>query len=310
MVEQFQRHHWVLLRVKIIYCFLAALGLVVLAALDWYEGQWLFAICAGSFSFALLCYGTYMVLNRKHWSSTFPEWILVSLLMGFTLLGMAGKEEVVHWVYLVPMYVFFLFSFRRAMIITTFYSLAVLLVMVKQFDFDSRYQIMFTYSSCFVLSVLFALLYYRSHHALHSSVRRDPVTQMYSENQLRIDLYKESTRAERHDSRLLLLAVVLPAAWRAFRPEKYDQHLLLLKQALRQIVRDFDSLYRLDDGWVAVMMPQSEEGDCAMMVDHVTRKVQSFHEEFADIRVLCAEHQLGESVGGWIKRLRGQIHAQ
>ena len=148
-MEKTHFHNLVMLQVKVLYSLLMALGLSVIATLDLLEDKKQFALIAAAFSFALVLYASYLLLRRRKRSSPYPEWILAGLLLVFTLFGMHQSAEVVHWVYLVPVYIYFLFPFRAASYITLLYSLALVILVLDDFNSYTRLQVLFTYAACF-----------------------------------------------------------------------------------------------------------------------------------------------------------------
>src|SRR5690554_5995014 len=120
-------------QVKIIYSLLSAFGLFIIAVLDLYEEKYHFAIIAAAFAFLLVVYATYLLVFKPEKESSYPEWGLVSLLLAFTLFGMQESEQVVHWVYFVPIYTFFLIPFRIACGALLVYSAIMELMLLIKF---------------------------------------------------------------------------------------------------------------------------------------------------------------------------------
>ncbi|MAD46199.1 MAG: hypothetical protein CMI02_06265 [Oceanospirillaceae bacterium] len=256
-MEKTHFHNLVMLQVKVLYSLLMALGLSVIATLDLLEDKKQFALIAAAFSFALVLYASYLLLRRRKRSSPYPEWILAGLLLVFTLFGMHQSAEVVHWVYLVPVYIYFLFPFRAASYITLLYSLALVILVLDDFNSYTRLQVLFTYAACFTFSVMYALVNERTNRALGEIVNTDPVTQVYNEHQLYLDLNKEMTRADRQRSDLCLVAVATPPEWSRLKEEEYEQRLGYLGKKLRQCLRRYDACYRLNTDDFVIMMPHS-----------------------------------------------------
>src|SRR5690606_2272294 len=224
-MEKTQFHTLVVLQVKIIYCLLAAFGLSIIAALDLYEGQREFAAVAASFSLGLVLYAGYLLLRRRKRSSPYPEWLLVGMLSVFTLFGMHQNEQVAHWIYFVPVYTYFLFPFRVATIFMIVYSLILLVLVLTQFEQNTRLQMLFTYAACYTFSLMYALINERNNRQLAEIINTDPVTQVFNEHQLYLDLHKEMTLADRQRSSLMLVGVATPDAWHSLNMDDYEQRL-------------------------------------------------------------------------------------
>ncbi|GGY38584.1 hypothetical protein GCM10011297_09700 [Bacterioplanes sanyensis] len=256
-MEKTQLHSLVVLQVKIIYCLLAALGLSIIAVLDLLESKYVFAAVAAGFSLALVIYAGYLLLRRKKRSSPYPEWLLVGMLCVFTLFGMQESSQVVHWIYFVPIYSYFLFSLRVATYITLVYSIALVALVMGQFDPYLRLQILFTYAACYVFSVMYALINEHSGRGQTQVIHTDSLTQVYNERQLLLDLNKEMTRADRQSCQLMLVAVNTPDRWQSLKVEDYEQHLLYLGRRIKRCLRHYDTCYRMHNDNFTIMMPDS-----------------------------------------------------
>ena len=255
-MEKTQFHTLIVLQVKIIYCLLAALGLSVIAALDLYEGHYGFAAVAAGFALGLVLYAGYMLLRRRKRTSPYPEWLLVGLLSVFTLFGMHQSEQVAHWIYFVPVYTYFLFPFRAASIFTVLYSIVLVVMVLTQFEQDSRLQMLFTYAACYTFALMYALINERNNRQLAEIINTDPVTQVFNEHQLYLDLHKEMTLADRQRSSLMLVGVATPESWHSLSMDDYEQRLRYLGSRLRKHLREYDACYRLNSDDFVVLMPR------------------------------------------------------
>merc|ERR1712000_628286 len=151
----------------------------------------------------------------------------------------------------------FLFPFKPATYITMAYSVALVILVLDDFNSYTRLQVLFTYAACFTFSVMYALVNERTNRALGEIVNTDPVTQVYNEHQLYLDLNKEMTRADRQRSDLCLVAVATPQEWSRLKEEDYEQRLGYLGKKLRQCLRRYDACYRLNTDDFVIMMPHS-----------------------------------------------------
>ena len=258
-MEKAHFHNLIMQQVKVLYSLLMALGLSVIAALDLLENKKQFAVIAAAFSFFLVMFAAYLLLRRRKRSSPYPEWVMASMLLLFTLFGMHQNADVAHWVYLVPVYIYFLFPFKPATYITMAYSVALVILVLDDFSSYTRLQMLFTYAACFTFSVMFALINERTNRALGEIVNTDPVTQVYNEFQLHLDLNKEMTRADRQRSDLCLVAVATPQEWSRLKEEDYEQKLVQLGKKLRRALRRYDACYRLDTDDFVILMPHSHQ---------------------------------------------------
>ncbi|MCA6062009.1 GGDEF domain-containing protein [Thalassolituus marinus] len=309
-MEKVKFHNLVMLQVKVVYCLLTALGLSVIAALDLLEDKKHFAIIAASFSLLLVLYAAYMLVRRRKGSSPYPEWILVGLLLVFTLFGMHQRPEVAHWTYLVPVYTYFLFPFRTASYITLAYSLALVILVLDDFDSFTRLQVLFTYAACYAFSVMYALINERTNHALTEIVNTDPLTQVYNEHQLYLDLNKEMTRADRQRSSMTVLAIATPADWHALKEEDYEQRLGYLGRKLRQCLRSFDACYRLNTDDFVILMPDSDEDDARGLTQALEQLLlDNRHPELRSLLVHAESYRPDDDAQALIARVRGGLYA-
>ncbi|WP_430461640.1 GGDEF domain-containing protein [Thalassolituus sp. LLYu03] len=305
-----QFHNLVMLQVKVIYCLLTALGLSIIAALDLLEDKKEFAIIAASFSLMLVLYAGYLLMRRKKRSSPYPEWSLVVLLLIFTLFGMQQSSEVAHWVYLVPVYTYFLFPFRMANYISLAYSAALVFLVLDKFDSYIRLQVLFTYAGCYAFSVMYALINERTNHALTEIVNTDPLTQVYNEHQLYLDLNKEMTRADRQRTTLVLLAVATPTEWHSLKEEDYEQRLGYLGRKLRQCLRKYDACYRLNTDDFVILMPNSDEEDALVLSEQLQAFLQeSRQSELHELDVNAEMYLPDDDAQSLISRVTGGLHA-
>lgn len=310
-MQKVQFHNLVMLQVKVIYCLLTALGLSIIAALDLYEGKKQFAMIAAAFSLLLVLYAGYLLVRRKKRSSPYPEWSLVALLLVFTLFGMHQSSDVVHWVYLVPVYTYFLFPFRLANYISLAYSAVLVLLVLDEFDSYTRLQVLFTYAGCYAFSVMYALINERTNHALTEIVNTDPLTQVYNEHQLYLDLNKEITRADRQRSSLVLLAIATPREWTSLKEEDYEQRLGYLGRKLRQCLRKYDACYRLNTDNFVILMPDSDEEDALVQSEVLQSYLQdSRNGELQQLDMNAEMYKPDDDARSLIERVTGGLHVK
>lgn len=309
-MEKVQFHNLVMLQVKVLYSLLMALGLSVIAALDLLEGKKQFAIIAAAFSLGLVLYAGYLLLHRRKRASPYPEWLLVGLLLLFTLFGMHESAQVAHWVYLVPVYTYFLFPFRIAGYLTLAYSVVLVFVVLDDFSHYSRMQVLFTYAACYTFAVMYALINERTNVALTEIVNTDPLTQVYNEHQLYLDLNKEMTRADRQRSNLILMAVATPDEWRNAKEEDYEQRLGYLGKKLRQCLRRYDACYRLNADDFVILMPESREADPELLRESLRNCLAGERSGLlAELPLHVEMYQPDDDAQSLISRLTGGLHA-
>lgn len=310
-MEKAQFHDLMAQQVKVVYCLLAAVGLAVITVLDWYEGQLFFAAVAGGFSLLLVSYAGFLLVRRKKRPSPYPEWVLVGLLTLFTLFGMKLSAQVVHWIYFVPIYTYFLFPFRVANYIALIYSLVLVLMVLHQFDNYIRLQMLFTYSACCVFSVMYALINERNNQGLTEIVNTDPLTQVYNEHQLFLDLNKEMTRADRQRSQLMLLAIATPVSWRRLKVEDYEQRLSYLGKKLRHSLRDYDSCYRLNTDDFIILMPHSGTDEALQLQALIQQVMQSTrYQELHDMQMHQEHYRPDDDSQSLVARVMETLHAE
>jgi len=308
-MEKAQLHNLVMLQVKVLYSLLMALGLSVIATLDLLENKKEFAVIAAAFSFGLVSYASYLLLRRRKRSSPYPEWILAGLLLLFTLFGMHQNPDVVHWSYLVPVYIYFLFPFRAASYITLIYSLVLVVMVLDEFSSYTRLQVLFTYAACYTFSVMYAMINERTNRALGEIVNTDPVTQVYNEHQLYLDLNKEMTRADRQRSDLCLVAVATPAGWSRLKEEEYEQNLGYLGKRLRQCLRRYDACYRLNTDDFVILMPHSDLSHAVDLMDTLTARMNDDKTgSLKDLPMNCELYQPDDDAESLINRVMEGLH--
>ena len=309
-MEKAQFHSLVVLQVKVIYCLLAAAGLSVIAVLDLLEDKKMFAAVAAGFSLLLVLYAGFLLLRRKKRSSPYPEWALVGLLTVFTLFGMNQSSQVVHWIYFVPIYTYFLFPFRVASYISLIYSVALVVMVLNQFDSYIRLQMLFTYSACYAFSVMYALINERNNQGLTEIVNTDPLTQVYNEHQLYLDLNKEMTRADRQRSQLMLLAIATPSTWHHLKVEDYEQRLSYLGKKLRKSLRDYDACYRLNTDDFVIMMPHSGEQEAHQLKQAIEQGMESArYRELQRMQMHQEHYRPDDDSHSLIARVMENLHA-
>ena len=250
-------HSLIVLHIKVLYCAFAAVGLAVIAILDVMEAHYRFASVAALFSVLLLTYSSFLLLRGHHRSTPYIEWFLVSMLGVFTLFGMQQSTQVVHWIYFVPAFVYFIFPFKGANVVALFYSLAVIWIIIEQFPSSLRVQMIFTYLACVAFSSLYALMNDRANKGLEDIIDTDPLTNVYSQNQLLSDLTKETTRADRQGSKLYLIGVEVPQQWKTLKVEEYEQRVGFFGTKLKRCLRKYDTCYRLANDRFIILMPNS-----------------------------------------------------
>lgn len=257
-MDKTQIHATITLQVKVIYALLSAFGLLIIAALDLYQQLFRFAAIAASFSLGLVLYAGYLLWRRHTWTSPLFEWLLVALLLFFTLFGMHQNASVVHWVYFVPIYTYFLLPYRWANAALLVYSAVLVVLVLNQYAINLRFQILLTYFSCYVFSFMYALVNQRNNRRLKKIINTDPITQVYNENQLEQDLRKEIVRADRQHTQLHLLSVAIPSQWQALKGDELEQNLKKMAEKIRSQLRKYDTSYRLDNAGFVLMMPQTD----------------------------------------------------
>lgn len=275
-MERVQAHLKITNRVKIFYALLTALGLLVIAGLDWYEQKNHFTEIAATFALLLIGYAGYLAWLRSARPTAIPEMLLVGLLLTFTLLLMERDASVAHWVYMVPIYTFFLVPFRWANIFLVLYSIGFLTQIVGEFALEVRHQIVLTYLSSYVFSFAFALVNHRNGSHFSKIINTDPITQVYNQHQLKHDLNKEIVRADRQHSQLYFLVASLPSDWQDLKSELYEHRLGLVGERLRRCLRQSDTCYRLDNDNFVILMPQTNQQDAEQVQQLLSRELADF----------------------------------
>lgn len=288
-MDKSQFHAAISLQVKVIYALLAAFGLVVIAALDFYEGQLRFAKIAAAFALGLVLYSGFLLWQRSSRASAIPERLLVVFLLVFTLFGMRQSSNVVHWVYFVPIYTYFLIPYRWANIALAVYSLVLAIMVLDQFSDELRFQILFTYAACYVFSFMYALINERNNQHLAQIINTDPVTQVYNQHQLEQDINKETVRANRQHSQLHLLAIAVPNEWQELKAEIYEHRLAQLAEKVRYQMRRYDTCYRLDSNDLVVLMPQTSAVEAEQVRQAIARECDEHGKLYMALELYKAE---------------------
>lgn len=307
-MDKTQFQNLITMQVKIIYSLLAAFGLTIIAVLDLYEEQDRFAAIAAGFALLLVVYAVYLLLNKQKRPSPYPEWVLVGLLLFFTLFGMHEDEQVVHWVYFVPIYTFFLIPFRIASAALVVYTIILVPMVLNQFPLETHWQILFTYGACFSFSFMYALLNERNNNYLSKIINTDPVTQVYNEHQLHTDLNKEITRANRQGSQLNLIGVSAPPQWQELRLEELEQKLGELSRNIRNTLRQYDSCYRLNNNNFVILFPQAEDDLTQAIQQNLHRAINKNTKSDEKVPVQMITTLPEDDVVSLLKKLEGKPH--
>lgn len=304
-MEKPHLHAAIILQVKVIYALLSAFGLLVIAGLDVYEGHLRFAGIAASFSLGLVLFSAYLLWKRDTRASAIPERVLVILLLMFTLFGMHQSASVVHWIYFVPIYTYFLMPYRWANIALIAYSVVLVAMVLHQFSLETRMQILFTYAACYVFSFMYALINERNNVRLSQIINSDPVTQVYNQNQFTHDLNKEIVRADRQHTELQLLAMKPPKEWRKDKTEEYEHNLVLFGKKIRRCLRQYDTCYRLNNDNFIVLMPQTELLEAKQVLQIVQRQLA----ELGQAQVILETYKVEDDSDSLLERvLQGLDH--
>jgi len=274
----------IILKVKVIYCLLAAFALCIIAVLDYLKDEREFALVAASFSSLLMAYAGYLLLRRKKRTAPYVEWTLTILLGCFTIFGMQQETYVVQWVYFFPIYVFFLFPFNIANYITLTYSAIIFLVVLNNFDSYVRLQLLFTYAACYAFTLVYALVNERSNMMLSNLINTDPLTQVYNEHQFHHNMGKEITRADRQRTSMVLIAVRLPSIWQQLKAEEYENRIANAGHRLQKNIREFDTCYRLNSDDFVILLPNSsnEDGEklCENLISQISKSRHAAQNKF------------------------------
>lgn len=305
-MEKAQFHTLVVLQVKVLYCLFAALGLSVIAVLDLIESTNVYAAVAAGFSVLLLLYAVYLLMRGHKRASPYPEWALVFLLCLFTLFGMQQTDQATHWIYFVPGYVYFLFPFHVATYVALVYSTALFLLIVQEYDSYLRLQILFTYAACYLFAVMYAMLNERNNRGLIEIINTDPVTQVYNEYQLQLDLNKEMTRADRQSSELILVGVAIPPRWHTLKAEDYEQRLSFFGKKLKRCLRKYDTCYRLNSDNFIILMPHSSSDDAERLQEDLLDDLAGSErfEGLTQVKVVQDVYLPEDDIPSMIKRIQ------
>lgn len=309
-MEKAQLHRWVVMQVKVVYCLLAACGLSVIAVLDLLQGNTTFAVVAAGFALLLVLYAAYLLWRRQRRPSPYPEWALVGLLCLFTLFGMQQDTLVVHWIYFMPSFTYFLFPFRLATVITLLYTAVLVLTVLNDFDGYIRQQLLFSYAACYAFSVIYALVNERSNRAMMKIINTDPLTQVYNETQFFLDAAKEMTRADRQQSALWLLVVSVPRTWEQLNVDEYEYRLSLISAQLTSCMRAYDTCYRFDKDEFVILLPQCTVDEVALLqqqLESVLANQKPFMNE--SLRVHSERYCAEDDVQHLVRRLLRGVYA-
>ncbi|MBE0482700.1 MAG: diguanylate cyclase [Bacterioplanes sp.] len=303
-MEKAQLHSWIVMQVKVLYCLLAAFGLSVIAVLDLWQDNTVFAAVAAGFALLLILYAAYLLWRRQRRPSPYPEWALVGLLCVFTLFGMQQDTQVVHWIYFMPLFTYFLFPLHLANIIILLYTVVLIMTVLNEFDGYIRQQLLFSYAACYAFSVIYALVNERNNRAMMKIINTDPLTQVYNEGQFYLDVAKEMTRADRQQSSLWLLAVSVPAAWEQLSVDEYEYRLAFISSQLTACLRAYDTCYRFDDDQFVAILPQCSVDEVALRQQQLEVTLAN-QKSFANdcIRVRVERYRADDDAQRLVRRL-------
>lgn len=258
----FLRHQSI--RLVATYCLLMAAALSVLALVDYLQTSTLDSISIGGLAALLAAYGGFLLWRDRPFDSSWPEWLVVIALAGWTISGVMEDLLGVHAAYWLPFYLVFAVRWAHAaMAIAVFSALFSMLVLMG--DLGARGQILTTYLVSAATALCFGWLNDRGEAHMLAQLGQDPQTRAYTERQLIEDLAKEIPRADRQTSRLLLAVVVIPQLWKTQGREVLEQHLCDVADALRQYALPFHKVYKLDSEDFVVLMPHGKSLDMQMI---------------------------------------------
>lgn len=244
-------------QIKQRYTLLTALGLGLLAAVDYSQAEFLNALLTAGFVVLLLTYWAYLSWPRTPSATIVGEYVFIVLLMALTLLTIVYERPLVHWSYFIPIYCYFLLPWRAANYMLPVYSVLTVVLVFMHFAGELRLQIIFGYLACYGFAFLYALINQRNNSSLESIINSDPISRIYNQAQLQEDLNKEILRADRQRSALILLIITVPQEWKTLKREKLEHLLANFGQSLRHNLRGFDTCYRLDSDDFVIVLPQT-----------------------------------------------------
>lgn len=298
----------IILRVKVIYCFLAAFALGINGFLGYLKQEFVFSLIAAGFSSVLIIYATYLLLKRRRKTPPYIEWAIALLLAASTIFGTQQDSHIVHWIYFFPVYVFFLFPFKIAHYIMLTYSLIILWVILNNFDNYLRLQILFTYLACYIFALAFTLVNERRKMMLSNFINTDSLTQVYNEHQLIHDLNKEIIRADRQRTGLVIIAIRLPASWQSLKTEEYEDRIANAGHRVRSNIRTFDTSYRLNTDDFIIMLPNSNQEDGETLYNVLLSKInKSSHPAKNKFLINSATYHPEDDYDSLLKRATSQF---
>ncbi|MDF1762252.1 MAG: diguanylate cyclase [Oleibacter sp.] len=302
-------------RIRLIYCLLASLVLLVLAMFEFYDANVSHALFLLGLSVPIFLAGIisfFVPTSQKvHW----VDWALIVYGIIFVVIAMPRDPDIAYWSFFVTGYIYFLLPFAAATALSLLYSIALVLIIYLDFASVDRMPLLFTYGACYAFSVMCALVDERNRFGMGVVVHTDPVTRVYNEYQLRLDLSKEMTRADRQSDELFFLVVCPPNEWHQQKFSEYEKLLEGLSDRLKNQLGSFQSCYRAGADRLVIMMPHSSFDQAEQFSVHLQSVLKTFalgslsssstqQETSTTINVKMEKYYPEDSVGTLIKRLR------
>ena len=292
----------------------ASILLMLLAVIAFFNGQYPLGIVS-----ALLC-GTlslgkkalsFKALNnaelspeetnlnyRKHlkWGSlVFSCLALTSLIF--------GVQEVLVWLYAVPLLIFFFFEFKPAVIIIVGLSLVTGITLHNVAS--PLISIQFVSSYSIYLAIGGALVYLREvrRKQLKPLRKTDNLTQAATREHLGEDLTKEIQRSEREGSELAVMALGIDENCLQNLGTKQRASIIIdLGKLLHNNLRVFDSYYLWDDDEFLVVLPHTSSSQANKIANELRMKVRK-EMSSADNKITISAGIAGLNVGDDSKAL-------
>ena len=156
---------------------------------------------------------------------------------------------------------------------------------------------------------MYALINERNNRQLEEIINTDPVTQVFNQHQLHLDLHKEMTLADRQRSSLTLLGVATPLAWHSLTMDEYEQRLGYLGSQLRKYLRKYDACYRLNSDDFVIVMPRSNIDDAVRLEASLQHCLTDADGRRTDLPMHAEVYRPDDDSHGLLRRLMEGLHA-
>lgn len=234
---------------------------------------------------------------------TLLKWLFLGLAAVAMLAILVGASSIKVWLFTVPLFIFFFFEFKPAIIGIAVFSLIGALVLN---EISSPFiNIQFVSSYILYLGISCALVYLREvrRKQLKPLRRTDNLTQAATKEHLDDDLTKEIQRSEREGSELAVMALAIDENCLDKLSTKQKSALMIeIGRLLHNNLRVFDSYYGWGEDQFLIVLPHTSSAQANKIANELRVKVRK-EVSLSDEKVTVSVGIVGLNVGDDSKAL-------